>query len=115
MRGALFKLILGWLAVAVSPSMSVADEVQLPQLSLQKAIELAQEHLDKEKINLQDLSLIKTEWIRRESDRGGPWCWSMLWATASQLEFTRRPGSRGGGGLVVFVFTDGRVEHHFQR
>jgi len=115
MRGALFKLILGWLAVAGSPSMSRADEVQLPQISIQKAIELAQERLDKEKINLQDRSLVKAEWIRRESDRGGPWGWSMLWATASQLEFIRRPGSRGGGGLAVFVFTDGRVEHHFQR
>ena len=115
MRGALFKLILCWLAVAGSPSMSLADEAQLPQISLQKAIELAEERLDKRKINLQDRSMVKAEWIRRESDRGGAWCWYMLWATASQLEFMRRPGSRGGGGLTVFVFTDGRVEHHFER
>jgi len=115
MRGALFKLILGWLAVLGSPSISLADEVQLPQISLQKAIELAQERLDKEKTNLQGRSLIKAEWIRHESNSGSSWCWYMLWATASHLEFTMQPGSLGGGGLAVLVFTDGRVEHHFER
>lgn len=107
--------MLGWLVAGGGSTMAHAVEEQLPQIALVRAVELAQQHIEKQNVSVADRSLIRAEWARRVSNREAPWCWYMQWANKSEFEFIRRRGTKGGGTLAIFVFSDGRVEHHFER
>lgn len=88
MRRTLLKFMLGLLVVGGSSTVAHAEETQLPQITLERAVELAQQHIEKQNVNVADRSLIRAQWARRGSDRAAPWCWYMQWANKSEFEFS---------------------------
>lgn len=86
----------------------------LPELSIDRAIELARDHLTSNEVNLNEQSLLEVRWTLRSVDN--TWCWTLTWMTLDQLLVkTSQASRRGGGMLEVLVIDEGQVSHSFAR
>ena len=86
----------------------------LPELSIDRAMELAREYLESNEIDLSERLLLEVRWIQRPADN--IWCWGLTWMTAKQLLMkTSQASRRGGGMLEVLVIDEGQVSHSFVR
>ena len=81
---------------------SVPRSFPVPELSLQRALKLAEAYLKKQEVKLSELHLIQAEFTFAGAEKNPPPCWRFRWRRQESMNVR-------GADNDIYVFMDGKV------